>query len=127
MGSGGIDQSLDDETFPARSSDRMAEELIERGDVEQTMDQPGIAHIDLGRADKPLAQIAAPRLQPANEQQIDEHVDIAPDHGRSDRQSLRQTGGIEQTPLPVRQHRPEPTDGCGRHPRRKHRHIALEV
>jgi hypothetical protein len=58
----------------------VAEQLVAGADVEQRMHQSAIAHIELGRADEALAKIAAPRRKAANQQQVNEQIDIAPGH-----------------------------------------------
>src|SRR5690606_5957351 len=48
---------LDREAFPAGADHRMGQELVERPDAQQRMQDAAVAHIDLRRLDQALADI----------------------------------------------------------------------
>jgi len=84
------DQRFDDKSFPARSNDRVPQDLVERSDLEKRIHQPAVAPIDLRRTDKALAEIAALGRLAADQHEIDQEVDIAVDHRRRHADPLRQ-------------------------------------
>jgi len=74
LGRGG-EQRFDDEAFPARTGDGMAQHVIDIGQAEQHVPKAAVAHVDARRSDQPLAGICVPGFEPADEQQIDQQVE----------------------------------------------------
>ena len=64
------EQGLDRETFPARSRDGMAEHALGVVEPQQGVDDPAVAHADLGRLHQPFADVGVKRRQPADEEGI---------------------------------------------------------
>lgn len=59
-------------TIPARSRDRMAEDVIKRVEPKECMHEAAVADVSLGRLDQPLADVGVKGLQPSHEQEVDQ-------------------------------------------------------
>ena len=91
------------------------------------MHDPAVAQIDLGRFDQPFAGVGVPGLQSADEQQIDEQVDVVGRGLASDPEAAREVGGVEDAALLVGQHGPESAQGFGSDARPELCDVAFEI
>lgn len=92
------DKRLEYKTLPTRSDDRVTQQLMKRTDLQERMNEPAVANVDLWRLHKTLAEIAAPWLQTANQHEVNEEVDRAANHGRRYTQTLGKPRAIQNIP-----------------------------
>jgi len=91
------------------------------------MEQTAVPDPYFRAAHQALAHVAAPGAEAADQQQVDEQVHVASHRRRRDAETRSQPRLIQERPLPVRQHPPQPRDRLGGKPRREHRHVALQI
>ena len=94
--------------------------------VQQGIQDPGVAEVHLRRLDLALADVGVPRLQRTNQERAVEDVEVAPDGGSRDVERTSQLRRIEDVSVPVRQHHPESTHGGGRETDAERRYVALQ-
>ena len=81
------DEILDRKSFPARSRNGMAGQVVVGANAKQSVEQPAVPQIDLGSPNQSFAEIGMEWEQPADEQQIGEQVGVASDRGSADFQA----------------------------------------
>ena len=89
--------------------------------------EAAVAHVDLGRAHHPLADVGQSRRQPPHQQQVDHQVEVVADGGAADAEAAGDLGGVQQPSLLVGEHRPQPPQRLRRDTRAELRDVALEV
>ena len=102
------DHLLQDEALPRGADARVRQEGVHRPDADQVVVEPGVAKVDLGTLDLPLAQVLAPRTQLPDEEQMLQQVDVAPDRSLGDFERRRQLGHVEYPAVAVREHGQQP-------------------
>ena len=100
------DQVVDAESFVARAAHRVSSQRVQVAQAEQCVYQATVTDVDLGSLDQSFAHIAAPGLEPANQLQVDEQVDVARQCGTADPQAAGQARLLQQGTLLVGQHGP---------------------
>ena len=75
------DHLLDDESLPGRADARVQLQGVRRAAADQVVVDAGVAQVDLGALDLPLAQVLVPWAQLADEEQVLQQVEVA-SHGR---------------------------------------------
>lgn len=126
-GGQGAGDVLDDEALPTAADDRVAEQVVDGLDAQQGVTDAAVADVDLRRLDQPPAQVGGPRLESADEQQVDQQVEVPGDRDAVDVQPAREGRRVVRLPLVVGEHRPEPAQGLGGNARTELRNVAFEV
>lgn len=118
---------LDREALPRSTEDRVVQERHHVGDPDEPVQQPRVAHVHLGRLRQTLRAVARPRLELTQQEEIGQHVDVAPHGGSRQRQVGGQACRVQHVALPVREHRPRAAHELRRQTRTDLGQIALEV
>ena len=113
--------------FPTHPDHGVSEQVIETVNIQQSMHKTAVADVDLGGFDQTLFHIGVERRQAAQQQQINQQVEIAGHGIAAHIQVAGQPGGIEQGALLMGQHDPAPTQGSRRHTRAEQGNIALKI
>ena len=112
---------------PPAAGDGMTQHPVLVVEPQQRMHEAAVPHVDLRRLDEAFADVGVEGRQAAHEEQVGQQVDVS-GHGLAvDGQRARQRGHVQQAPLTVREHRPEPPQRPGRHPRPQLRHVPLQI
>ena len=88
-------------------------QLVGVGDVEQRVEQAGVAQVDPRRTDLAFPQVLHPGRQHANEKGPGQEVEIAARGGLARSQRPREFGGVPDLSVPVRDHHPEAPQRLG--------------
>ena len=92
------------------------------------MHEPAVPDVHFGRLHQPLAGVGDEGWQSPDQQQISQEIDVAGDHRRADGQARGQRRGVQQGPLGVSEHPPQPFQrGSGDRAGRELRDVALQV
>lgn len=121
------DQTFYNEALPTAASHGMPQDRLFVAKTKQGMHQTAIFYIDARRFDQPLGGVAMPWLKPANEQQIDEQVEIVGDGLGVETEPSCKVRSVHQTRLLMRQHRPEAPQCLSGYSGAEHRHVPLEI
>ena len=105
----------------------MAQHIVRGGQVKQRMLDAAVAHVNLGRFDKALADIASPRHQAPHQLQVNHQVGVTHNGWRRHPQAGCEPRLIQQAALAVRQHGPQAAKRLCGHAWRKHGQVPLQI
>ena len=108
---------------PRRGQAKQLARLAKAGEEVQ---EPRVAHVELGRLGEPLLHVGVERRQSADHERPLEHVEVVRHRVVRDRERAGEIGDVEHAPVDVRQHGPEEPQTRRREADAERRQVPLE-